>query len=106
MTVKEMRPVGQPAGRSRIMRQRGSMPTIAIVDGVKIQMFYNDHTPAHFHAILGGVEVLIAIRGLDVLRGSLPPGKLRHVLEWANEHQGELALNWIRCQDDQPPERI
>ncbi len=26
------------------------MPTIAIVDGVKIQMFYNDHIPPHFHA--------------------------------------------------------
>ena len=37
------------------------MPTIAIVDGVKIQMFYNDHTPAHFHAILGSDEVLVAI---------------------------------------------
>jgi hypothetical protein len=28
------------------------------------------------------------------------------VLAWANDHQGELALNWIKCQDDQPPESI
>jgi Domain of unknown function (DUF4160) len=42
------------------------MPTIAVVDGVKIQMFYNDHTPAHFHATLAGKEVLIAIGSLDV----------------------------------------
>jgi hypothetical protein len=82
------------------------MPTIAIVDGVKIQMFYNDHTPAHFIAILGGDEMLVAIRDLGVIRGSLPPGKLRRVLAWAAEHQGELALNWIKCQDDQTPERI
>jgi hypothetical protein len=82
------------------------MPTIAIVDGVKIQMFYNDHTPAHFHAILGADEVLVAIRSLDVIRGSLPPAKLRRVLAWANDHQAELALNWIKCQDDQQPERI
>jgi len=82
------------------------MPTIAIVDGVRIQMFYNDHIPPHFHAILGDDEVLIAIRSLDVIRGSLPPAKLRRVLAWAHDHQGELALNWIRCQDEQPPERI
>jgi hypothetical protein len=82
------------------------MPTIAIVDGVKIQMFYNDHTPPHFHAILGGDEMLVTIRGLDVMRGPLPPAKLRRVLDWAAEHQGELALNWIKCQDDQTPERI
>jgi hypothetical protein len=35
------------------------MPTIAIVDGVKIQMFYDDHNPPHFHAIIGGSEMLI-----------------------------------------------
>ena len=48
------------------------MPTIAVVDGVKIQMFYADHTPPHFHASIGGDEVLIAIANLDVIRGSAP----------------------------------
>jgi hypothetical protein len=81
------------------------MPTIAIIDGVKIQMFYNDHGPAHFHAILGGDEVLIAIGTLDLIRGTLPAAKLRRVLGWARD-QGELALNWIRYQDELPPEKI
>ncbi len=36
------------------------MPTIAIVDGVKIQDVYNDHAPAHFHVLLECGEVLIA----------------------------------------------
>jgi len=51
------------------------MPAIAIVDGVKIMMFYNDHSPAHFHARLGDHEMLIAISGLEVIRGSLPQAK-------------------------------
>ena len=50
--------------------------------------------------------MLIAIRSLDVIRGTLPPAEQRRVLVWAREHQGELALNWIRCQDDETPERI
>ena len=82
------------------------MPTIAIVDGVKIQMFYNDHTPPHFHAILGANEVLVAIRSLDVIRGSLPPAVQRRVLDWARQHQRELASNWTKCQNGEPPERI
>jgi len=82
------------------------MPTIAIVDGVKVQMFYNDHIPPHFHATLAGQEALIAISTLDVIRGSLPTAKLRAILAWAREHQSELALNWIKCQDQQSPERI
>ena len=82
------------------------MPTIALVDGVRIAMFYNDHAPAHFHAIFGDDEVLVAIRSLDVIRGALAPAKLRRVIAWANEHQGALALNWIKCQDGEMPERI
>ena len=82
------------------------MPTIAVVDGVKIQMFYADHTPPHFHASIGGDEVLIAIANLDVIRGSLPPARLRRILAWARQHQGQLALNWIKCQDGEVPENI
>ena len=82
------------------------MPTIAVVDGTKIQMFYNDHAPAHFHAIHGDDEVLVAIRSLDVIRGSLPLSRLRRVLAWARGHQDALALNWIKCQEEQAPERI
>ena len=53
------------------------MPAIAIVDGVKIPMFHNGHAPPRFHAALGGDEVLTAIRGPGVIRGPLPPVKLR-----------------------------
>ncbi len=74
------------------------MPTIAIVDGVTIRMFYNDHTPPRFHAILGEHELLVTIRDLDVLQGSLPPARLRRELAWAAKHQSELALNQMSGQ--------
>ena len=61
-----------PSGDGRSCFKKSSMPTIAIVDGVKIQMFYNDHTPPHFHATIAGEEVLVSIRSLEVIRGSLP----------------------------------
>jgi hypothetical protein len=74
------------------------MPTIAIVDGLKIRIFYNDHTPPRFHAILGEDELLVTIRDLDVLQGSLPPARLRRELAWAAKHQSELALNQMSGQ--------
>ncbi|MGH7053502.1 MAG: DUF4160 domain-containing protein [Stellaceae bacterium] len=82
------------------------MPTIAVVDGVKIQMFYDDHTPPHFHVAIGGREMLVAIESLDVIRGSLPPAVQHRILVWARQHQGALAANWIKCQNAEPPERI
>jgi hypothetical protein len=27
------------------------MPTVAIVDGVKIQFYFDEHPPPHFHAV-------------------------------------------------------
>ena len=82
------------------------MPTIAIVDGVKIQMFFDDHAPPHFHAVIGGQEVLIAIATLEVVRGGLPPANQRRILAWARRHQAELALNWVKLQSAQAPEKI
>ncbi|MBF0561742.1 MAG: DUF4160 domain-containing protein [Alphaproteobacteria bacterium] len=82
------------------------MPTIAIIDGIKIEMFFNDHVPPHFHATLADHEALISIRTLAVLRGSLPPAAERKVQEWAATHQETLALNWLKCQEREAPERI
>ena len=98
-------PISRPV-REYGANPEGAMPAIAVVDGIRIQMFYNDHHPAHFPAILADDEVLVAIRSLDVIRGSLPPSRLRRVLAWARDHQDASALNWVKCQEDEVPERI
>ena len=77
------------------------MPTIAVIDGVKVLIYYNDHAPPHFHASMAGREAQIAIRSLEILRGSLPAPQLRKILAWAREHQAELALHWLNAQDDE-----
>ena len=32
------------------------MPTVAVVEGVKVQFFFDDHPPPHFHAEIGWAE--------------------------------------------------
>ena len=50
--------------------------------GIFIYMYYQDHSPPHFHAIYGSDEALIAIEDLKVLRGGeLPPRALGLVME-------------------------
>ncbi len=63
--------------------ERRIEPTIAIVDGVKILMFYNDHSPPHLPATLGCDKILLAIGDPSVIRGSLPQAKLRRILAGA-----------------------
>lgn len=55
----------------------------------------------HFHAIYGGQEVLVSIRDIEVLDGSLPNKQLKMLLGWAAFHQDELLENWALAEQQQ-----
>jgi hypothetical protein len=82
------------------------MPTISFFYGIVIQMFWRDHGPPHFHALYGDDEVLIDLRNLRVMRGSLPRRAMALVLEWADENRVELMEDWNLCSQLQPPKPI
>ena len=82
------------------------MPTISVFYGIVIQMFWQDHAPPHFHALYAEHEALIDLRGLRVMRGSLPRRAMALVLEWAAEHRDELMEDWDLCSRMQTPKTI
>jgi len=82
------------------------MPTVANVEGVKIQFFAREHPPPHFHAVIAEYRAQIDIASLAVIRGQLPPAKLRTVVSWATARQVALMNTWNAVQAKQPPERI
>lgn len=70
------------------------MPTFFIIDGIKIDFYYNDHVPPHFHAIYAEYEVLIEIESLKIHRGSLPKPQQKKILKWAKANQAQLNEIW------------
>lgn len=40
--------------------------------GIYIYMYFNDHSPPHFHAIYGQYEAEILIKNGEILMGELP----------------------------------
>lgn len=70
------------------------MPTFYIIEGVKIVLYFDDHNPPHFHAIIAEYDALIEIKTLQVLEGELPNNKQKKVLEWAEKHKAELREIW------------
>jgi uncharacterized protein DUF4160 len=82
------------------------MPTVAIVDGIKIQFYNDEHPPSHFHAEFAEHEAMISIDTLKVLKGRLPRPQLRKVLAWAGPRKSLLLRAWIACQADLNPEKI
>ncbi len=78
------------------------MPEISRFFGIIIAMFYNDHSPPHFHARYGGERAIIAIESLTVLEGRLSPRVRGVVMEWAAIHQGELLEDWNLARAQAP----
>ena len=66
------------------------MPTVAIVDGVRIVFYANEHPPAHFHAVIAEHRAVVDIVGLKIIAGSLPASKRGKMLSWAAEHKDAL----------------
>lgn len=82
------------------------MPTISEFFGICIRMYYEDHHPAHFHAIYGEYEAQICIDTMTLMNGALPKRALSLVVEWAESHREELLRDWVLAERHEPLERI
>jgi Domain of unknown function (DUF4160) len=76
------------------------MPTIAIFNGIIIQMFFEDHDPPHVHAVYSGAKALVRIADGEIIRGRLPRKQAKFVKDWVSLRHAELMENWRYAQTD------
>ena len=101
MGQSTVRPPDRTVGIIRVQ-----MPEVSRFFGIAIRFYYNDHEPAHFHAVYGEHEALIEIETLAVLRGELPRRALALVLEWTALHRVAVRMNWENARLGVPPTPI
>ena len=77
------------------------MPTICTFRGIKVFINWREHQPPHFHASYGGNSVIVSIKELEVIEGSMPSKQLKMLLGWAAFHQEELMENWELAENMQ-----
>ena len=77
------------------------MPEISRFLGIVIFMNWGDHPLPHFHARYGAYEIAVEIE-TGVVRGVFPKRALRAVLDWLDEHKGELLEDWRLAQLREP----
>lgn len=82
------------------------MPQVSRFFGIIIYMYFNDHSPPHFHAEYGEHEAVYTIKTLEILRGKLPRRAHGMVVEWATFHRDELRKNWELARQMQSLNRI
>ena len=78
------------------------MPEISRFYGMVVAMYYNDHSPPHFHVRYGKQKAIVGIDPVDVLAGRLSPRARALVLEWGTLHQGELMADWELARQQAP----
>jgi hypothetical protein len=71
-----------------------TMPTIKIIDSIKILIYFEDHLPPHFHAQYAEHEELIEIQTLKTYIGKIPAKQRKKVIQWAEKHQDYLMKKW------------
>jgi hypothetical protein len=82
------------------------MPIVAKFDGIKIQLYWDDHPPAHFHVEYGEYRAQVTIDSLQVINGYIPNPQLRKATSWAKSRKSQLLAAWIRCRSDLHPGKI
>lgn len=82
------------------------MPTVARIDGVKIEFYPDEHPPPHFHARISEFIAQVRIDPVEIMKGSLPPNKIRDVLDWAGQHRDELMNAWNEMDAGRKPGKI
>jgi hypothetical protein len=72
------------------------MPTLKLLDSLKIDVYSREHPPPHFHALYAEFEELIVIDSLETYAGKLPTIQRKKVIEWAKDKQDFLLENFRR----------
>jgi hypothetical protein len=69
-------------------------------------MFFNDHSPPHFHVEYAEFNATVEIQSLTVASSTLPRRAQLLVLDWAELHQSELLEDGRLCMEKQHPNPI
>jgi Domain of unknown function (DUF4160) len=82
------------------------MPTVAMSNGIKIEFYFDEHPPPHFHARYAEFVAQIDIEEMEIRNGSLPRPQLRMVQEGALPRRVALRAAWAVCLAGGNPGRI
>ena len=66
------------------------MPTIKIIDSIKIDIYSREHPPPHIHVLYAEYEELIEIESLNTYIGKIPIAQRKKVINWADDKQDYL----------------
>lgn len=74
------------------------MPTIAVIDGIRIMMFLNNHDPPYFHVRADAFKAQFDIATGRMIKGRLDRRSLLKVQEWTELNRDLLMQTWHKLR--------
>lgn len=75
------------------------MPTIIVINGLKLCMYVDDHAPPHFHILGPDGHFLIELQSLAIVAGGKLPKSYVPVMTWAESHRQDLLAKWSELNE-------
>ena len=82
------------------------MPVIALVQGVRILVYYDDHPPPHVHAEFAEFLAQYEIGSGRLLNGRLPPARHAAVVRWLASRDAQVRSAWDDACEHRKPRRV
>jgi hypothetical protein len=78
------------------------MPTVKRFDRCRIEMYFDDHAPPHFHVITrSGESAVFLIDTLELRDGEADSRDTAEALAWARENWVELNARWREYSEEE-----
>lgn len=77
-------------------------PRISEFFWIKVNMYYQDHNPPHFHVKYNEFECFISINDIQIIDWDLPIKVKKLVLAWTEMYKDELIENWNLAIQEKP----
>ena len=78
------------------------MPTVRRFDRCRIEMYFDDHPPPHFHVVTRKNErIAVVIETLVIQAGEADSRDTAEEFAWARENRKELRSRWQEYSEEQ-----
>lgn len=78
------------------------MPAVKRFSRCRIEMYFRDHPPPHFHIVTNaGEKVAVGIESLSVLQGKADSRDLAEAIAWAADNRQQLRSWWSKYAEGQ-----
>lgn len=64
------------------------------LNGLRIEIFSDEHPPPHFHVKSPGVDAIFEIENCRLLKGTVPPQALQKIKYWHKHAKAKLIETW------------